>query len=137
LPDGREKGKRRKAKVEENNMDDNELSKRLFRFAVDVIKMLRSLEAGNDLKIISYQLGKAATSVGANYEESQGAVSRADFGNKIGISLKEMRESNYWLRILKELYPSNKEIARLSQESYELKNILGSISFKVSARNNK
>lgn len=118
-------------------MDDNELSKRLFRFAVDVIKMLRSLEAGNDLKIISYQLGKAATSVGANYEESQGAVSRADFGNKIGISLKEMRESNYWLRILKELYPSNKEIARLSQESYELKNILGSISFKVSARNNK
>lgn len=137
MPDGREKGKRRKAKVEENNMDDNELSKRLFRFAVDVIKMLRSLEAGNDLKIISYQLGKAATSVGANYEESQGAVSRADFGNKIGISLKEMRESNYWLRILKELYPSNKEIARLSQESYELKNILGSISFKVSARNNK
>ena len=115
-------------------MDDNELSKRLFRFAVDVIKMLRSLKGGSDLRIISYQLGKAATSAGANYEESQGAVSRADFGNKVGISLKEMRESNYWLRILKELFPSNKEIARLTNESFELKNILGSICFKVAPR---
>jgi four helix bundle protein len=115
-------------------MDDNELSKRLFRFAVDVIKVLRTLEGGNDLRIISNQLGKSATSSGANYEESQGAVSRADFGNKVGISLKEMRESNYWLRILKELYTSNKEIIRLTTESFELKNILGSISYKVSPR---
>jgi four helix bundle protein len=115
-------------------MDDNELSKRLFRFAVDVIKVLRTLEGGNDLRIISNQLGKTATSSGANYEESQGAVSRADFGNKVGISLKEMRESNYWLRILKELYTSNKEIIRLTTESFELKNILGSISYKVSPR---
>ena len=115
-------------------MDENDLSKRLFKFAVDVIKMLRSLEGGNDLKIISNQLGKAATSSGANYEEAQAAVSRADFGYKVAISLKEMRESNYWLRILKELYLSNKEIIRLTTESYELKNILGSISYKVTPR---
>jgi len=61
-------------------------------------------------------------------------VSRADFGNKIGISLKEMRESNYWLEILKELFPSDSEIERLTTESQELKNILGSISNKVSPR---
>jgi four helix bundle protein len=79
-------------------MDENDLFKRLFRFAVDVIKMLRSLNGGGDIKIISCQLGKAATSSGANYEEAQGAVSKADFGNKVGISLKEMRESNYWLQ---------------------------------------
>ncbi len=115
-------------------MDENELTKRLFKFAVDVIKMLRSLKGGVDLKIISYQLGKAATSSGANYEEAQAAVSRADFGFKVGISLKEMRESNYWLRILKELYPENAEIIRLTKESFELKNILGSISQKVSPR---
>ena len=116
-------------------MDENELQKRLFKFAVDVIKLLRSLKGGNDLKIISNQLGKAATSSGANYEEAQGAVSRADFGNKVGISLKEMREANYWLRILKELCPQNSEIERLVKESLELKNILGSISYKVSPRN--
>ena len=115
-------------------MDKNELQDRLFKFAVDVIKMLRSLKGGNEIKIISNQLGKSATSSGANYEEAQAAVSRADFGYKVGISLKEMRESNYWLRILKELFPSNKEIIRLTSESFELKNILGSISLKVSPR---
>ena len=115
-------------------MDENELSKRLFKFAVDVIKMLKTLKDGNEIKIISNQLGKAATSSGANYEEAQAAVSRADFGNKVGISLKEMRESNYWIRILKDLIPSNKEIIRLANESYELKSILGSISHKVSPR---
>jgi len=115
-------------------MEENELSKRLFRFSVDIIKMLRTLKGGNEVKIISNQLGKAATSSGANYEEAQAAVSRADFGNKVGISLKEMRESNYWLRILKELFPSDKEISRLTNESLELKNILGSISYKINPR---
>jgi four helix bundle protein len=115
-------------------MKENDLSKRLFKFSVDSIKLLRTLKGGNEIKIISNQLGKSATSSGANYEESQAAVSRADFGNKIGISLKEMRESNYWLRILKELYPSDEEIIRLTTESSELKNILGSISFKVAPR---
>lgn len=115
-------------------MDSNDLQERLFVFAVDVIRMLKEQKGGNEIKIISNQLGKSATSSGANYEEAQGAVSRADFGNKVGISLKEMRESNYWLRILKELYPENQEISKLVKESFELKNILGSISSKVSPR---
>ena len=115
-------------------MEDNELQERLFKFAVDVIRMLRNLKGGSELLIIKPQLLKAVTSAGANYEEAQGAVSRADFGNKVRISLKEMRESNYWLRILHELYPSNSEIERLTRESFELKSILGSISSKVSIR---
>jgi hypothetical protein len=45
-----------------------------------------------------------------------------------------MRESNYWLRILQELYPNNSEIERLLKETIELKNILGSIHSKVSPR---
>jgi four helix bundle protein len=96
--------------------------------------MLRDLKSEKETNIISYQLGKSATSAGANYEEAQGAVSKADFGSKISISLKEMRESNYWLRILKELYPKNDEIDRLAKESLELKNIFGAISHKVSPR---
>ncbi len=116
-------------------MGENDLQDRLFRFAIDVIKMLRTLKGGADLKVISNQLIKAATSSGANYEEAQAAVSRTDFGYKISISLKEMRESNYWLRLLGELYKQNSEIIRLIKESIELKNILGSISVKVSPRN--
>lgn len=112
-------------------MGDNELSERLFRYAIDVIKMLRNLKGGSELFVIKPQLIKAATSSGSNYEEAQGAVSRADFGNKVGISLKEMRESNYWLRILNELYPTNSEVLRLKNESFELRNILGSINVKV------
>jgi four helix bundle protein len=115
-------------------MAENNLQERLFRFAIDVIKMLRSLKGGSELFVIKPQLIKSVTSSGANYEEAQGAVSRADFSCKVGISLKEMRESNYWLRILHELYSTNLEIKRLLKESEELKNILGSISVKVSNR---
>jgi four helix bundle protein len=70
-------------------MDENDLSKRLFRFAIDVIKMLWNINGGDEIKIIRIQLIKAATSAGANYEEAQGAVSKPDSGNKVGISLKE------------------------------------------------
>jgi four helix bundle protein len=115
-------------------MGENELSKRLFNFAVDVILMLRTLKGGNDLNIISSQLIKSSSSSGANYEESQAAVSRADFSNKVGICLKEMRESNYWLRILKATNYQKDEIIRLTNESDELKKILASICVKVSSR---
>jgi four helix bundle protein len=74
-------------------MIENELQERLFRFAIEVIKMLRTLKGGSELLVIRPQLIKASSSSGANYEEAQGAVSGPDFGNKVGISLKEMRES--------------------------------------------
>jgi four helix bundle protein len=112
-------------------MEDNALSERLFRFSVDVIKVLRTIRGGEELFIIRPQLIRSATSAGSNYEEAQGAVSRADFGNKVGISLKEMRESNYWLRILYELFRPNDDLEKLRTESRELKDILGSIKSKV------
>jgi four helix bundle protein len=72
------------------------LNKRLFEFAVNVLKLLGNLKGGKEFEVIKYQLAKSATSLGANYEESQAASSRADFGNKICILLKELRETNYW-----------------------------------------
>lgn len=112
-------------------MEDNELQKRLFKFAVDVIKMLRNLRNSSDLNSIKFQLTKSSGSSGANYEEAQAAESRIDFGHKINISLKEMRESNFWLRMLQAIYPGNQEITRLVKESLELKLILGSIRSKI------
>ena len=50
--------------------------------------------------VITFQLAKSSTSVGSNYEEAQAAESSNDFIHKIGIVLKESRESNFWLRIL-------------------------------------
>ena len=66
--------------------------------------------------------------------KAQGGSSRADFKNKVFISLKEMRESNYWMKALKGINENkeiNKEIVELVNESQELKNILGSIASKL------
>lgn len=111
---------------------NNDLCDRLFNFAVDVIEYLKSIKKEIEENIIRYQLTKAATSSGANYEESQGASSRADFYNKIRISLKEMREANYWLRIFSRIENIKKEEnKRLVEESEELKKILGAIASKL------
>ena len=109
----------------------NELSKRLFTFSVSVIKFVRTLPNEVEYKVIKYQLIKSATSAGANYEEAQAGISKADFTNKVRISLKEMKETHYWLRIIKEIiHPSSGEIENLTSlidESLELNKILGSI----------
>lgn len=97
-----------------------------------VIKFLRTLPDSSEMKVIKYQLTKSSTSSGANYEEAQAGSSRADFNNKIRISLREMRESNYWLRIISGILDNkNDELIFLIGESGELKNILGSIAQKT------
>ena len=78
----------------------NEIQERLLKFSVDIILVLRKLNDTVENKVIKYQLIKSASSSGANYEEAQAASSKADFINKVKISLKEARESNYWIKIL-------------------------------------
>ncbi len=114
-------------------MKENDLQLRLFKFAIEVIEAVRELPKGTDYLIISRQLIRSSTSSGANYDEAQAAVSKADFTNKVGISLKEMRESNYWIRIIIEISGKNDSWLRLNNESQELMNILGSIYVKTSA----
>jgi four helix bundle protein len=111
---------------------DQGLGERLFNFAIDTIKFLTTLPKLPESQIIRYQLAKSSTSSGANYEEAQAASSRPDFANKMKISLREMRESNYWLRICIKLNIGNKILCEeLLNESLQLKNILGSISSKL------
>ena len=115
-------------------MKETNLTERLLRFAVDVILFLRKLPNTEEYRIIKNQLIKSATSSGANYEEAQGASSKADFTNKVRIALKEMRESNYWLRVIDGILQKEEfraECQILIQESKELKNILGSICSKT------
>lgn len=111
---------------------DQGLGERLFNFAIDTLTFLGTFSQLPEAKIIRYQLAKSSTSSGANYEEAQAASSRADFANKIKISLREMRESNYWLRICEKVNIGDKILCEeLLKESLELKNILGSISSKI------
>ncbi len=117
---------------------DVDLAERLFQFAVRIIKFLRKLPNDPEINNIRYQLSKSSTSTGANYEEAQAAFSKQDFLYKIDISLKEMRESNYWLRLIHATLTLEQnlsiELVYLTKESSELKNILGKIA--SSTRNN-
>lgn len=109
-------------------MQNNNLLDRTFKFGVNCIIFLRTLPRDFEYNVIKLQLTKSSTSIGANYEESQAGSSKADFKNKVRISLREARESNYWLRVIKALERSeNEQLESLIQESKELKNILVSI----------
>lgn len=108
-------------------MKDNDLLQRFFDFAVRVIKLSNTTE----MKVVKNQLIRAVTSIGANYEEAQAGSSKSDFINKVNISLKEARETNYWLRLIKEVENTNLEIEEIIQESKEIKNILGAIVKKA------
>ncbi|MGQ8338197.1 four helix bundle protein [Sunxiuqinia sp. A32] len=109
----------------------NDLANRLFQFSVKTIEFLRTLPVNPENKVIRYQLTKSATSSGANYEEAQAGSSKADFIYKLEIALKEMRESNYWLRIINSIHKVNQvnkeDLRFLVGESEELMKILGSI----------
>ena len=71
----------------------NDLCDRLFEFAVRVIEFLKTLPYSPENKTIRTQLSKSACSSGANYEESQGGSSKADFSNKVRISLRTAQRS--------------------------------------------
>ena len=114
----------------------SDLRKRLFDFAVATIRFLGTLPLKREYDVFRTQLSRSCTSMGANYEEAQGAFSRREFASKIGICLKESRESNYFYRIVHELQLGDKEEReRLLQESDELQKIFASILLKLKKTN--
>lgn len=109
-----------------------DIRERAFAFAVRIVKLCKYLEKHSDVaKSVINQLLDAGTSVGANLEEAQGGQTKPDFIHKNAISLKEARESNFWLRLI--LATSEFEekvkvgIENLRDESSELANIIGKI----------
>ena len=80
---------------------DKDLAEILFQFTVRIIKFLKHLPNEPEFNNIRFQLSKSSSSSGANYEEARAASSKPDFLYKIEVSLKEMRESYYWLRLIK------------------------------------
>jgi four helix bundle protein len=77
-----------------------ELTNRLIDFTVRIIKMVDALPKSSVGKHLGGQLLRSGTSPGANYEEACGAESKADFVHKLGIVLKELKETRYWLCIV-------------------------------------
>jgi len=102
-----------------------DLCDRLLKYGVRIIKLVEALPKNLAYSRIGDQLLRSGTAAGANYEEAQAAESRADFVHKVQISLKEMRESNYWLRLLVRAGKLRPErLSGLIDESNQLKAIL-------------
>lgn len=80
-------------------MKDNIIANKTFDFSLSIIRLYTALKNQNEF-IISKQLLRSATSIGANVQEAIAAQSRKDFINKMAIASKEARESKYWLRLL-------------------------------------
>jgi four helix bundle protein len=76
------------------------LSERLLEYGARIVKLVESLPKNLAGRRIGDQLLRSGTSAGANYEEAQGAESKDDFVHKLQITLKELRESNYWRRLI-------------------------------------
>ncbi len=80
---------------------DNVIQSKSFDFALSIIEIYKKLMSQNEF-VISRQLLKSGTSIGANIEEALQGQSKADFISKLSISLKEAVETRYWLKLLKE-----------------------------------
>lgn len=85
-----------------NNEWKKKFLERLLKFAVRTIKLASKLPKTPAGVAIASQLIKAGTSIGANTEEAQDASSIRDFIQKLGIALREAKETRYWLKVIQE-----------------------------------
>ena len=105
---------------------ENIIQKRSFEFALEIIELYRLLVSEKEF-IISKQLLRSGTSIGANVEEATAAISRKDFAFKMSISSKEARETRYWLRLLESSNLSNVQVDELLEEIEQIISILTAI----------
>ena len=106
----------------------NAIREKSYAFAIRMVKLYQHLSEAKREFVLSKQLLRSGTSIGANIEEAIGGQSRADFLAKISIAYKEARETLYWLRLLKDTdYLTPKEYTSIAAEADELCRILSSI----------
>ena len=117
-------------------MKENILIDKSIDFATRIIKLCKYLEEKQKEHIISKQIIRSGTSIGANVNEAQYGNSKADFISKLHISLKETAETEYWLRLLfKSEYIDEKIFESLLNDCLELKKLLIS-SINTAKKNN-
>jgi four helix bundle protein len=111
---------------------------RVYDFVLRVIKLVRSLPKETVGREMGRQLLRAATSISANIEEARGGFSKNDFTFKMNIAFKEARESNLWLRLIRDSgLMGSTRMAGLVRESEEIRNILGVLVRTAKKRSEK
>jgi four helix bundle protein len=115
---------------------DNVIQKKSFDFAIQIINAYKFLSNEKHEFVMSKQLLRCGTSVGANIEEAIGAQSKADFIPKLSIAYKEARETIYWIKLLQATdYLDNEKSTSLLNQSEEICKIIGKIQITFKSRN--
>ncbi|MBR4307988.1 MAG: four helix bundle protein [Oscillospiraceae bacterium] len=104
------------------------IEQKSFLFAVRVVKLCKYLQYDKKERIMSKQLLRSGTSIGANVVEAEQAQSRLDFVSKMSISLKESVETKYWLRLLNASgYLTEEEFRSIMIDCQEVERLLTAI----------
>jgi len=107
---------------------ENIIQNKSFAFAIRIVRLYQFLKEEKKAFVLSKQILRSGTSIGANIEEGEGGFSKKDFIAKMGISYKEARETKYWLRLLKATdYISEDQFSSLLHDCEELLKMLYSI----------
>jgi len=117
-------------------MKQNIVLEKSFNFALRIVRVYRYLTKNKHEYVLSNQLLRSGTSIGANIEEAVGAQSRKDFFSKLTIAYKEARETKYWLHLLSlgEFF-TEKEYNSLLSDIDELLKIICSIQKTIKRQN--
>lgn len=109
-------------------MRENLIESKSMAFAIQIVRLYQDLTAEQREYVLSKQLLRSGTSIGANIREAVQGFSRKDFVYKMNIALKECSETLYWLELLHETdYLSDEAYQRISSEAMDLLKLLTSI----------
>lgn len=111
---------------EEKKMKENVIKNKSFDFALKIVELYKRMKKQNEY-VLSKQLLRAGTSIGANVNEAEAAQSKADFINKMSIASKEARETKYWLMLIHRSNIIDFDLTNYLSEIDEIINILTSI----------
>ena len=108
---------------------DNVILEKSLKFSIRIVRLYQYLCSESKDYVISKQLLRCGTSIGANINEAQYAISKSDFLNKMHISLKECAETIYWIELLYQTdYLSEPQYNSILTDCEELRNLLSSIT---------
>ena len=117
------------------NKSGNPALEKSFSFALRIVKLYQHLSEKKKEFVLSKQVLRSGTSIGANLEESRGAQTPSDFQTKISIAYKEARETSYWLRLLfASKYLTERQFVSLHTDCEELIRMLGSTQLTMKTK---
>jgi len=120
----------------QNSKLKTELKYRTYQYSIQVIEFIDTLHRDISTGVITKQLLRSATSIGANVVEAKGASSKRDFTNFFSHALKSANESLYWFGLLRDAKKiNNAQLEYLLSETKELANMLGSSILTLKGKN--